>query len=315
MRNLIVITFFLSFGVLCNAQLKGDHLLGSMGLKSGTQVPENTLSIYIPAYLYNASSLKDEHGNSIAPNPDFTMFLTGLGGSWVSEHKIFGANWGASILVPFATNYIEGNFTNTESPFALSDIYIQPIQLGWHTSRMDYVFSYQMFIPTGKYELGASDNSGLGMFINELSGGATAYFDSKKTFHFSTLFSYEMHGKKKDTDIKTGDILTIEGGLGKTFYLLDESQKIPKSLINAGVVYYMQYKVTKDEIPNELTGNYIYGIKDKIMGLGVEANYFHISSNMSIGLRWFNELSAESRFKGNTFFITLAHVFGLKKTK
>ncbi|MND61322.1 transporter [Solitalea canadensis] len=52
--------------------------------------------------------------------------------------------------------------------FAFTDIYLQPIQLGWHTKSADFTVDYGMFIPTGKYTLGG-ENSGLGMFINEFS--------------------------------------------------------------------------------------------------------------------------------------------------
>ena len=55
--------------------------------------------------------------------------------------------------------------------------------------------------------------------------------------------------------------------------------------------------------------------KDKIGGLGAEVNYFHIGCKTSAGLRWVSEFGAESRFQGNTFFLTLAHVFSLAKEK
>ena len=206
---------------LGNAQLKGGHILGGMGLQSGTQTPANTLSVYVPGYLYDACSLRDARGDESIANPDITMFITGVGANYVSDFKILGANYGATILLAFASNTIQGNTLDATNSLAFTDMYVQPIQLGWHKKRADFVFSYQLYLPTGKFTAGASDNAGLGMLINEFSAGTTVFFNDKKTFHFSALASYEINGKKKDTDIKTGDILSVEGGLGKTFYMFN----------------------------------------------------------------------------------------------
>lgn len=295
--------------LLCNAQLKGGHLLGAMGLKSGSQAPENTVTVLTPVYLYDANSLRDSDGNETA-KPDFNMFLAAVGVNWVSNIKILGATYGAAALLPFASNRIEGNALDTHSDFAYSDTYIQPVQLGWHKKQADFFAGYQLYIPTGKYEAGASDNSGLGMWINEFTGGTTVYFTPDKKWHFATLLSYEIHGKKKDTEIKTGDILSVEGGLGKTFYVMNGDNTAPKSIINAGLIYYMQFKTTSDEIP--LGPTVVTGDKDRVYSIGAEANFLHVSSLTSLGVRWFAEMGAINRFQGNTFFLTLAYTFSTK---
>ena len=314
-RETIKITLTLMFFSVCflsNAQLKGGHILGSMGLQSGTQTPENTLSVYIPGYLYSASSLRDANGDKSIAKPDLSMFVTGAGISWVSDFKILGANYGATALLAFASNTIQGNSIDVNNSLALTDTYIQPLQLGWHNKRADFVFSYQIYLPTGKFTAGASDNAGLGMFMNEFSAGTTLFFNDKKTFHFSALASYEINGKKKDTEIKTGDILSIEGGLGKTFYMMNAEKTAPKGILNAGLIYYMQYKMTNDKVTVPVIG-VIEGDKDHVGGIGAEVNYFHIGCKTSAGLRWIAEVDAINRFQGNTFFLTLAHVFSLKK--
>ena len=306
-------TILLSFVCfLGHSQLKGGHILGAMGLQSGTQTPENTLSVYVPGYFYSASSLRNANGDKAIVNPDINMFITGVGASYVSDFKILGANYGATVLVAFASNRIQGNTLDSKTSIALTDAYIVPVQLGWHNKRADFVFSYQIYLPTGKFEMGASDNSGLGMFMNEFSAGTTLFFNDKKTVHFSALASYEINGKKKDTDIKTGDLLSIEGGLGKTFYMMNPEKTAPKGILNAGLIYYLQYKVTNDQIPVPVFGT-IETNKDRVGGIGAEINYFHIGCSTSAGFRWIAEVEAINRFQGNTFFLTLAHVFSLKK--
>ena len=137
------------------------------------------------------------------------------------------------------------------------------------------------------------------------------FFNDKKTFHFSALAAYEMNGKKKDTNIKTGDILSIEGGLGKTFYMMNAEKTAPKGILNAGLIYYLQYKVSHDEIP---AGTLLLEpSKDRVGAIGAEVNYFHIGCKTTAGLRWVSEIGAVNRFQGNTFFLTLAHVFSFAK--
>ncbi|RYJ39997.1 Protein involved in meta-pathway of phenol degradation-like protein [Flavobacterium anhuiense] len=293
-----------------NAQLKGGHILGSSGLQSGTQAPEKTLSLYVPGYIYTANCLRDGDGDKTG-NPDLNMFLTGIGANYVSDFKILGANYGATVLVAFASNTIQGSFIDSKSNFAFTDMLVQPVQLGWHNKRADFVFSYQMYLPTGTYEYGGSNNSGLGMFMNEFSAGTTLFFNDKKTFHFSALAAYEINGKKKDTDIKTGDILSLEGGLGKTFYCMNAEKTAPKGILNAGLIYYFQFKVSDDKIP---VGTFLLEPdKDHVSALGAEVNYLHLGCMTQAGFRWVSELGAVNRFQGNTFFITLAHVFSFKK--
>lgn len=95
-----------------------------------------------------------------------------------------------------------------------TDLYVQPVRLGWNRSRSDFLAGLGIFAPTGDYEFRGDSNSGLGMWSFELFAGATAYFGEKKTLHFSTTAFYETHTEKKDTEIDVGDILTLEGGLG-----------------------------------------------------------------------------------------------------
>lgn len=295
------------------SQLKGGHILGAMGLQAGTQTPANTLSVYVPGYFYDACSLRNADGDESLANPDINMFITGVGANYVSDFKILGANYGATILLAFASNTIQGNTIDSKNSLAFTDMYVQPLQLGWHNKRADFVFSYQLYLPTGKFTAGASDNAGLGMYMNEFSAGTTLFFNDKKTFHFSALASYEINGKKKDTEIKTGDILSIEGGLGKTFYMMNGEKTAPNGILNAGLIYYLQYKLSNDKIP---AGNLILEPdKDRIGALGAEVNYFHIGCKTSAGLRWVSEIGAVNRFQGNTFFLTLAHVFSLAKEK
>lgn len=287
-----------------SAQLKGDHVLGDAGLQSGTQTPPG-FALAIPVYLYNASRLKNSKGDVVTDNLGLNMFVTGIGGSWVTNLKILGANYGGSVLFPFASNRLESTVTTTKSPFAFTDIYFQPIQLGWHTKHADFLAGYALYLPSGKYEKGGDENSGLGQLVNEFSAGSTVFFNKTKTIHFATLLSYALNSEKKNTDVKTGDNLSIEGGLGKTWYMKAAAGPIPR-IVSAGIVYYMQFKTTEDKIPLG-SGFLLDPAKDQVYGVGAEGSYFAPGIRTMFNLRWLAEMGAQNRVQGNTFMLTLAY--------
>jgi hypothetical protein len=238
------------------------------------------------------------------------MFLIGAGGGVVTNAKILGGNYGASVLLAFASSRIEGRTVSTKSSLAFTDMYIQPLQLGWETKRADFTFGYALYLPTGKYELGGDDNAGMGIFTNELSAGSTVYFDKKKEWNFSALLSYALNSKKKNTgtnEITVGNLLTIEGGLGKTWYKPVKGKPLPM-IINVGMVYYAQFKTTNDKMKIPVINNNTFDLANKDLGyaLGAEANVFLPSIKGSIGLRWLGELGSKNRTQGNSFFVTLA---------
>lgn len=296
-------------GTSLYAQLKGSHLLGYNGMQAGTQGPAGINALAIPAYLYNAGKLKGSDGNTISDDVDLNSYVAGIGLSWVANTKILGANLGGTLLLPFATNKIEAANASMKTSFAFSDILLQPIQLGWHKPSADFIFSYQMYIPTGKYEVGGDNNSGLGQFGNELTAATTLKFGKKKDFHFATALSYELNSKKKDSEMKTGDNLSIEGGLGKTWYKKSKGP-IPY-IINAGAIYYMQFKASDDKIPTvnlPIVGPFtVTPPGDHIYAAGVETNVYIPQARSLFLVRWLGEFGAETRFQGSTFLVTWAY--------
>ena len=117
---------------------------------------------------------------------------------------------------------------------------IRPLDLGWHTAHADVAAGLQLYMPTGRYERGGDDNIGKGMWAYEPFVGATFYFDEKRTASFATTAYWELHGKKKDTDVKVGQLLTLQGGLGKSY--------LGGGLI-LGAAYYAQWKLRRTTWP------------------------------------------------------------------
>jgi hypothetical protein len=137
------------------------------------------------------------------------------------------------------------------------------------------------------------------MWSYELFGGTTVYFDEARSWHFATLASFETHGKKDNTNIRVGDLLTLEGGLGKSFM---------DGALVVGIAYYAQWKITEDDLGLgfSLPGGPMTN-KHRVYGVGPELVLPLASKKTLYGflsLRYLWETGARSTLEGNTFVAT-----------
>jgi hypothetical protein len=114
----------------------------------------------------------------------------------------------------------------------------------------------------------------------------------------------EFNTDKRGTNIHVGDLGTIEGGLGKTFYK-KVSGPIPM-IMNLGVAGYAQFKVTGDsgsDIPLLLRG-----LKDRAFALGPEFNMFIPGPRLTLLARYEPEFGARNRLQGQTIVFSIVWV-------
>ena len=179
-------------------------------------------------------------------------------------------------------------------------MYVVPLYLGWHTPRADFVAGYGFYAPTGRYEAGANDNVGLGMWSHEIQGGTTVYLDAAKKFSAATTAYFELHSNKKDQDLKVGNLLTLEGGA---------AYNVPKIGGAFGIGYYFQRKLSHDsgsDIPAAaLRALNLYG-KNRLFGIGPDVTMAVFQKGGTLGLvnaRYLWESGGHSTFQGGTFLV------------
>jgi hypothetical protein len=294
-----------------HAQFNGDHTLGDFGVQSGSQPAPGFYAAGF-YYHYSADTLKDRNGNAVTLSPGSSGSL-GIEAyapiAWyVSKLKILGANYGAMAVIPLANGALEapafGLDQKTGTHFA--DLYVRPIDLGWHTKKADFTAGFGFYAPSGHYVDGGSDNTGKGMWTYEPFVGATVYFDEKKTWSLATSAFWEFHGTKKDSDTKVGQILTLEGGLGKSY--------LGGGLV-IGAAYYAQWKVTADELRGALelpgggsiTGPGLSNMKHSVFALGPDVTLPVATKKKLYALlnvRYFWEMGARTKTQGQTLTIT-----------
>jgi hypothetical protein len=219
------------------AQLSIPELRGIYELKYPAQPPPGW---YAPLafYYYNADQVRTKEGVKV-PIGTLDGFALAGGVTWVSScQALGGAHFSATILPAGADFAIENPLEVKDTSWGLADLYVQPLQLGWHFAWADVVVGYGFFAPTGRFEDGAPGNTGLGMWSHEFSTGATVYFDKAKHWNLSTTALYNIQSHIKGTDKKAGDVFSLSGGLGYSFL---------QGYANIGAAYYFQWKVTDDQ--------------------------------------------------------------------
>jgi hypothetical protein len=173
--------------------------------------------VAIPLWFYTADAVKDREGDELLTGTlDAAVFGAAL--NVVTTRKLLGANYGFLVVLPWANNRVQGVEDFDSNPGAgLTDMFIQPIVLGWHRPRADVTAAYVLYLPTGRYEDGASNNTGLGMWAQEFLVGTTVYLNESRTLHAATTATFDFQSAKEDSNTKVGSILNLEGGMGVDF--------------------------------------------------------------------------------------------------
>lgn len=285
------------------AQLNGSHSLGDFGVNSGTQPAPGLYGALFYLH-YGSDTIKDADGNevSISPGTPSSIGVNALAPMlwWVTDKKLFGANYGAFIVFPFANAALEAPFfgVGEEVGTSLSDVLIRPIDLGWHHDRYDITAGLEVYVPTGEYEVGGDENIGKGMWTWEPFVGMTYYFDEKKSVSLATTAYWEIHGSKEDSNTKVGQILTLQGGLGKSY--LDGGLII-------GAAYYAQWKLTSDHLDLGALGETDIDDKHSVYGFGPDITLPVASKKKLFALvnfRYLWETGAKMKTEGETLVVT-----------
>jgi hypothetical protein len=188
-----------------HAQLNTQHLLGSVGLKAGSQPPPHIYVVAPVFYVYRTDDVRDREGNRLPLDASLTSVVYGGGINVVTTKKILGGFYGFQVLFPVgANNRIRGTEIELNPGGGLTDPVIAPINLGWHFKRADAVAGYTIFVPTGRYSDGATDNTGFGMWGHEFSFGTTVYLNETKQYHAATLVSFDFQSERKTAKPRSG---------------------------------------------------------------------------------------------------------------
>jgi hypothetical protein len=278
------------------AQLNTQHVKGSVGLKAGSQAPPGGYVIAPLLYFYNTDTVRNRDGEEFPVSADITAALFAAGYMHVTTKEVLGGHYGFSVLLAGANNRIQGTEIDSNPGAGITDSVVNPLTIGWHFKRGDAQVQYNIFVPTGRYTDGASNNTGFGMWGQEVMAGGTAYLTENRQYHAATAVSFDFQSKKEDSETKVGNAMNFEGGVGGDFL---------KGGLTVGLAYYASFKITEDEIEG-LPPIFVRG-KNKTFGLGPEVTLALVRKDTVYGFltaRYFWETYARTTTQGKAFLLT-----------
>jgi hypothetical protein len=298
-------------------------------------VPAPGLYLAVYNYGYETSDLRDNNGNKvnqvfIGNNPvnvnlDVKLYALSPMLLWVSHWNFLGGHYAPFIAPSFsnaniaaALSTVNGRGINPEtSQFAVGDLYVSPLWLGWSRKNFDVALGYGFYAPVGKFDTGtlalpsgtrvitSPTNVGLGYWTNQVQGNVTWYPSMKRGTAITNTVTLEFNGTQRDTNYRNGDFVTWNWGASQ-YLPLDKQLRY---LAELGVAGYSQWQITDASGPTVSNP----GFHDQVHGIGLQAGIISTRLGMQLNFRYMNEFYAANRFRGNSYSLNLG--FTIKKPK
>ncbi len=285
------------FAATVAGQERGQYLAGSRGLNTADQPAEGFTYANL-FFVYPTDKYKDRNGND-API-DFDLNLVGDLNvfAYTPKKKILGATYSASVAIPFVTSAVTIPRIGSDiSGGGIGDIYIEPISLGWAMKKGKVRAAYGVYAPTGV------DSTTSDYWGHQVTFGGSYNPGKTGLWQINGSSAWEFHHKKSNEDIRVGNNVTFEYGVGKTFV-----KNGGKQLYQFGVVGYSAFQLTND------TGTAVpvlsRGVKDRVHAIGPEFGVILPAKRFNFLVRVLPEYAAHGRTQGVTFMVSFAKTFG-----
>ena len=274
----------------------GHYIDGVEGLKAASLPPPGVYGRLYSVY-YGASHLRDAGGDKVDPDFRVNVFAAVPRVIWITPLQILGANYGCDLIVPVVrTEFTMGAAGVKKRQTGLYDPCLEPVLLSWNRDRYDAAAGFGIYFPFGRYDLDDPSSSGKGFYTYLFTLGGTLYLDPERTWAASALGRYEIHGNKRNTDVRPGDDLHIEWGLSKNLAKVWE----------VGLAGYAHWQMT-DDSGRDVTWD--GSDHDRVFAAGPEIAYFVAPARLNVSVRYLQEFLARDDTEGRVAALTLTKIF------
>ncbi len=264
-------------------------------LRAAIAPPPGTVVLENGSIFYDSREFVDSAGNTVTTDISNVFVNRTTVGYVVPDFKILGADFYPAIFLILSDQTIRP-VPGTERELQLADTIIQPLALGWHADEWHTLVSYNLFLPTGRFEAGASNNTGKGLFEHMLTGGVTWLQDAPLPWVGTAQLRYEFLGKQETTNIRPGQVMTIEFGAGK---------EVSRGL-DLGISGAFSFQTTEESgsAPGTDTSRYRYA------GVGPEIHWRPASlPGAQVSFRSFFEFGARNTSEGTGHLLSFSYAF------
>ena len=254
--------------------------------------------------LYSFNQSKDRNGDRLPVTGNVSVIFDHNTIIWSNKPKEGKPRYAFVADVPISNNSLSSATLGTVAGGGgLTDIYIQPLTLGWNFKRADIQVAYGFTVPTGRFNGDATNNVGSGYWGQDVSSGQTIYLTKDKKTAFSAYEMYEFHGTQRDTQVHPGQTLDVDYSLTRVVVL----QKKTMTMLQLGVAGYGQYQMTDKSGPSvtplQASAHY------RVNALGGTANIILPMRKAAITFKALKEFANRSTVQGYTIQVGGAITF------
>ena len=250
--------------------------------------------------------LTNNSGDTAAVDLNVDVFTTAPRFIWSSPYSLFGATYGAAVLVPIyrvdqQVNGPGGSSLVDSDDAGLGDLVITPFILGYHlTENLHMVLAMDVTIPTGDYDsdIPASTIISRNHWTFEPVFAITYLWDR---FDFSGKFMYDFHSEN-DEYVTGGQKYKLDPG--QEFHIDWAIGYALSDRVRLGLVGYDYWQTTDDE----LDGVNVEDGKSQIHGIGPGIKWSP-SPKYSFTLKHYWEYAAENNPEGHVLKFKFAMAF------
>jgi len=288
--------------VAASAQERGQYLPGFRGLNSGIQTPPGfTYANYF--FWYPADRLNDRDGDDVPLDFDLDLLADMNLFAYTTKGKFLGANYGFLVGVPIVNTSLGlSRLGSGITTVGLGDIYVEPINLGWTLPKWNVYVAYGFVAPTGRFDSGGTDTTTTDYWGHEVTVAATRSLDQKKLWQLSVSSVWEFHQNKRHEDVRVGNNVTVEYGVGRT-WVHNQGQR----LVQFGAAGYAEFQLTDDSGADVVPLN--QGANDRVFALGPELGVIWPAKKFNFLVRVLPEFGARSRTSGFTIVAAIGKSF------
>lgn len=301
--------------------LQGGHYYPSlMNLRDYTTPAAGLYVLWYNAYGWS-DSFYDQHGNKFASvnlsqlNPRLPDLNVNVNqGSFMSTPTLvwaldkllpFGIRYFALLSLPFVSGsgsgILEGGGivvppgTTTSANYSATgfgDLALVPVGLSMSTPKLDLTFTWMVYAPTGKWEVGGTDNTGLGFWTNQLQLFGYFFPQAGRKTAIQLGLTYEFNTDLKGQPVKPGNRFTIQYGVDHYF----------TEALLLGLQGGNNWQVTND------TGSGVYwdpDVHDSTNFWGVSAGYWVWQDRLMVNTKYVMNYAPRQHFGNSAVYLNL----------
>lgn len=305
----------MKFGKLASAVALATLAIGSAHAKEGSDQYPNGAETWLAGALpppgnyflnyfgYYSGDLVDGSGKKV-PGADVDAWFNAFRFVQITEHKVFGGNWGWHVIVPVVHQDVALG-QGSKSKFGLGDVTVNPFVLSWHAKNWHWAAALDINLPVGTYKEGDPRQSiGANYWSVEPIFAFTYLGDTG--WEVSAKLMYNIKASNKDfrpalnapkMKYESGDEFHMDYLVGKRF-----------GPWGVGLSGYYLKQTTNDKLNGQTIssalGPWSDGRKGEVFAIGPTVSYTTKGGVHFTG-QWTHETSAENRFEGDKFILKL----------